>query len=165
MPTKLSRLAEGVMEAAWSGEVILVPAFFNIYSSSIFEPDKITLLRTLALLMLAAWLVKLFEEGGIHWERISLQGGWLRSVLRIPLIGLVMGLALVYLVATVFSITPFTSLWGSYQRLQGTYTTFSYLIIFLALVTNLRKRSQVERLIGVAIFTSLPISLYGILQR
>ena len=77
----------------------------------------------------------------------------------------VLALVLVYLVSTVFSITPFTSFWGSYQRLQGTYTTFSYLVVFLALLLNVRSRAQVERLISVAIFTSLPVSLYGVLQH
>ncbi len=64
MSTKLSRYADGLMEAAWLAALIVVPLFFNIYSSRIFEPDKITLLRTLALVILAAWLVKLVEEGG-----------------------------------------------------------------------------------------------------
>ena len=47
LSTKLSRYAEGVMEAAWLAAVIVVPVFFNVYSSRIFEPDKITLLRTI----------------------------------------------------------------------------------------------------------------------
>ncbi len=165
MPTKLSRLADGLMEACWLGAVLLVPAFFNIYSSRIFEPDKITLLRTLALVIIAAWLIKLFEQRGVKNEFITDHGGGLRGLLRFPLMPLVLTLALVYLISTIFSITPFTSFWGSYQRLQGTYTTYSYLIIFLALLLNVRSRSQIERLISVAILTSLPISLYGILQH
>ena len=51
------------MEAAWLAAVMLVPLFFNIYSSRIFEPDKLTLLRSLALVILAAWLVKLHRGG------------------------------------------------------------------------------------------------------
>ncbi len=82
MPTKLSRYAEGVMEAAWLGAILLTPVFFNIYSSRIFEPDKITLLRTLALVILVAWLVKLFEEGGFRWERIPQDGGPLQIARR-----------------------------------------------------------------------------------
>lgn len=165
MSTKLSRYAEGLMEAAWLAAVIVVPLFFNIYSSRIFEPDKITLLRTLALIILAAWIVKLFEEGGVRWERISKGDVWWKTVIRLPLIAPVCALLLVYLIATIFSVTPRVSLFGSYQRLQGTYTTFSYIVIFFAMVVNLRRRAQVERLIGAAIIASLPVSLYGILQR
>jgi tetratricopeptide (TPR) repeat protein len=165
LATKLSRYAEGVMEAAWLAAVMLVPVFFNIYSSRIFEPDKITMLRTLALVTMAAWLVKLFEQGGFRWERIPRADGWFKSIMRVPLIAPVFALALIYILATIFSVTPYTSLWGSYQRLQGTYTMFSYLLIFAALVVNLRHRSQVQRLISVAILSSLPVSLYGVLQR
>ena len=165
MTTRLSQYADGVMEAAWLAAVLLTPVFFDIYSSRIFEPDKITLLRTLALVTLAAWLVKLYEAGGVRWERISPDGGVFNALRRIPLILPVALFALVYLIAVIFSITPFTSLWGSYQRLQGFYTTLSYLTLFAALAANLRRRAQLERVITIAILASLPVSLYGILQH
>jgi tetratricopeptide (TPR) repeat protein/O-antigen ligase len=153
------------MEAAWLAAVIVAPVFFNVYSSRIFEPDKITLIRTLALVGLAAWMVKLIEEGGLHWERIPRGENWLKSLLRIPLIAPVAGMFVIYLVSTIFSVTPYTSLWGSYQRLQGTYSTFSYMAIFVILAVNLRRRAQVERLISVIVLASMPVGLYGILQR
>ncbi|MBN1148421.1 MAG: O-antigen ligase family protein [Anaerolineales bacterium] len=165
MPTKLSRYAEGLMEAGWLAALIVAPVFFNIYSSRIFEPDKATLLRTLALVILAAWLIKLFEQGGLRWERLETDEPRWKTLLRIPLVAPVLILALAYLLSTIFSITPGVSLWGSYQRLQGTYTTFSYLVVFASMAVNLRRREQVERLIGVAILASLPVSLYGVLQR
>jgi len=165
LPTKLSRYAEGVMEAAWLAAVMLVPLFFNIYSSRIFEPDKLTLLRSLALVILVAWLVKLIEEGGFRWERLTQPGGGLKAILQIPLVPIVFALVASYLVSTILSVTPFTSLWGSYQRLQGTYSTFAYLMVFFSMIANLRQRAQVERLFSVVILSSLPVSLYGILQR
>ncbi|HEX7976390.1 MAG TPA: O-antigen ligase family protein [Anaerolineales bacterium] len=165
METKLSRFATGVMEAAWLIALVLVPLFFDVYSSRIFEPDKITLLRSVALLILAAWVVKIVEEGGFHWDRVRLEApGW-RGLLRIPMVAPVLALIGVYLIATAFSLIPSVSFWGSYQRLQGTYTTFSYLVIFAAILVNLRKQAQVERLISAVILVSLPISIYGILQR
>jgi O-antigen ligase/tetratricopeptide (TPR) repeat protein len=153
------------MEAGWLAAVIVVPVFFNVYSSRIFEPDKITLLRTLALVILAAWLIKLFEEGGARWERVDGGESRWKALLRVPLIAPTLALALVYLIATVISVTPRVSLWGSYQRLQGTYSTFAYLVVFAAMVANLRSRAQVERLIGAAILASLPVSLYGVVQH
>ena len=165
MPNKLSRYAEGIMEAAWLTAVILVPVFFNVFSSRIFEPDKIAWLRTLALVILAAWLVKLAAEGGVRWEKLEPGDVPWRAFLKIPLVGPVLGIVVVYLIATLFSVAPATSFWGSYQRLQGTYTTFSYLIVFGALAGNLRRRVQIERLITTIILASLPVSLYGILQR
>lgn len=165
MLTKLSRYCDGIMEAAWLFAIVAIPVFFNVYSSRIFEPDKLTILRSLALLILAAWIVKLLEGGRIRWERLQPGESPFKTILKLPLIAPVFALAVVYIISTIFSVTPRTSFWGSYQRLQGTYTTFSYLVVFLAMICNLRKRTQVDRLITTAILTSLPISLYGILQR
>jgi tetratricopeptide (TPR) repeat protein len=165
MPTKLSRFCLGVMEAAWLTAISVVPIFFNIYSSRIFEPDKITILRSLALLTLAAWAIKLIDEGGIKWKAQTGNTSLFKYLWNYPLIAPVIGIVIVYSVSTIFSVTPSTSFFGSYQRLQGTYTTLSYLIIFFSITVNLRKREQVNRLITTVILASLPISLYGLLQR
>ncbi len=165
MPTKLSRFCDAMMEAAWLAAVILAPVFFNIYSSRIFEPDKITIVRSLALLILGLWSVKLLDESRVRWDRLELKEPVWKFLLKFPMLAPVFVMTLVYLVSTILSVTPRASLWGSYQRLQGTYTTFSYLVIFAALLVNLRRKTQVQRLISVVIISSLPISLYGILQR
>lgn len=165
MPTKLSRYLEGVMEAAWLAAIILVPLFFDIYSSRIFEPDKITLLRSLVLIILVAWVVKLLSEDGLRWDKFQPGESWIKTLYKIPLAIPVIALVVIYTLSTIFSVTPRNSLWGSYQRLQGTYTTFSYLVIFISIAATMRKRVQVERLLTILIITSLPISLYGILQH
>ena len=71
----------------------------------------------------------------------------------------------VYLVSTAFSLVPYTSLIGSYQRLQGTHTLFAYLVLFFALLTGMRTRRQLSRLITMLILSSLPVALYGIIQH
>ncbi len=165
MPTRLSKFCEGMMEAAWLTVVIVVPLFFNVYSSRIFEPDKIALLRSLALLILAAWVVKIVDEGKKSWEGLLKGMTRWETLKRTPLLIPVLALLILYGLATVFSVTPRVSLWGSYQRLQGTYTTLSYILVFAAMAVNMRHRDQVERLITTIILTSLPVSLYGVLQR
>ncbi len=166
MQTKLSRFSEGLMEAVWLAALIIVPVFFNVYSSRIFEPDKIAIMRSLALVGLGAWLVKAVEEGGVHWENFRREGeSSFRAFLRTPLLPYVAALALVYVIATLFSVTPRVSFWGSYQRLQGTYTMLSYMVIFSMVAATLRRKAQIERLVSVVILASLPIGLYGILQR
>jgi len=165
MPTKLSRYAEGAMEAAWIAAIIMTPLFFNKYSSRIFEPDKATLLRTLALIILGAWLIKTTEMGVSKRDPDKSWGQNFLQLLGEPIIPFVFVLAIVYTVSTLLSVTPSISFWGSYQRLQGFYTTLAYIIVFAALTVNLRKKEQVERLITAAILTSLPVSLYGVLQR
>jgi hypothetical protein len=63
MQTKLSIFCEKLIEAGWLASLILVPVFFNIYSARSFEPDKLTLMRSIALVMALAWLIKLAETG------------------------------------------------------------------------------------------------------
>ena len=166
MSTRLSRYCSHVIEAGWLTAVVVVPLFFDVYSSRVFEPDKLTLLRSIALLMIVAWLIKTLEEArkeassGIGrasdlWDRI-------RSV---PLVFPTLLLAGVYLLSTLGSVTPRVSLWGSYQRLQGTYTTLAYLVLFFLILQHLRRQSQVRRLVSTVIVVSLPISVYGLIQH
>jgi len=152
------------MEAAWLLALILTPLFFNVYSSRVFEPDKIALVRSLALIVIAAWGVKLSAEGSLRIEAkdgANPLAGFFRKPLMLPVTALVV----VYLLSTLLSVSWYASVLGSYQRMQGTFTTFSYLVMFAAIVGNLRRRAQVERLLTTVIVTSLPIAFYGILQR
>ena len=58
MTRKIARYCDIVMELGWLLAIITIPLYFNIYTSRVFEPDKITILRSFAVIMAAAWLVK-----------------------------------------------------------------------------------------------------------
>ncbi len=156
--TKLSTFCDKVLEMGWLLAVVVTPLFFNVYSSRVFEPDKLTTLRTLALVMAAVWLVKIIEERA-HGRR-DVGFSW-----QTPLVTPTLFMVAVYLVSTVLSVNPWVSFFGSYQRLQGTYTTLAYIVLFLVILQGLRNRAQVERLLTVIILNSLPIALYGLVQR
>src|SRR5262245_61029272 len=167
MSNRLSRYCDGVMEACWLLALILAPLFFNIYSSRVFEPDKIALVRSLALITGAAWLIKLLSEGGPRFT-IPLPAsryGPIAGFYRLPLVVPVLAVVAIYIISTIFSVSPHATVYGSYQRMQGTFSTFSYIVLFAAIAANLRRRAQVERIITTVILTSLPISVYGLLQR
>ncbi len=156
--SKLSLWCDRFIEAGWLAALIVAPLFFNIYSSRVFEPDKLTTVRSIALVMATAWLVKWVEErkNPNRENRIS----W-----RTPLVLPTLLLVAIYMISTALSVAPRTSLLGSYQRLQGTYTTFSYIVIFLMIIQGMRTRVQLDRLINLIIITSLPIAIYGLIQR
>ena len=156
--TKLGTFCDKILEIGWLLAVIITPLFFNVYSSRVFEPDKLTTLRTVAVVMAAAWLVKYIEE------RASGQQG-LEITWRTPLVLPTLFTVIVYLLSTLLSVTSRVSFLGSYQRLQGTYTTLSYIVVFLIILQGLRTRAQLDRLITVIIVNSLPIALYGLIQR
>ncbi len=167
--TKLSVFCDHVIEAGWLAAVIVVPLFFNVYSSRVFEPDKLTLLRSIAVFMALAWLVKVLDTGLTTSQPAR---GNTQDATRIPylirttpLVLPTLLLVAVYLLSTATSIVPHISFWGSYQRLQGTYTTLSYIIISLLILQGLRTREQLDRLITAIILTSLPVALYGLIQH
>jgi tetratricopeptide (TPR) repeat protein len=167
MRTKIGVFCDRVLEVAWLLAIITVPTFFNIYSSRVYEPDKLTFLRSIAVLVIAFWLIRLIEQGE---RRPSESGGSERLdvgalIKDTPLALPTLLLVGVYILSTITSIVPGVSLWGSYQRLQGTYTTLSYIVIFAIMLQTLRTRAQIDRLVMMAILVSVPISFYGILQH
>ncbi len=180
--TKLDAWLNGIIEAGWLAALVLAPLFFNVFSSRVFEPDKISLIRSIALVMLLAWLVKL-ANGGQPWlpafsatpaaspateESVANDDasprGWQR-VVRLPLLIPIILLVAAYLISTSFGVARFVSWWGSYQRLQGTYTFLSYIIIALLTMAHLRHPDQIRRLQHAVVVTSLPIAIYGIIQH
>jgi len=167
METRLSVFCERVIEAGWLAAVIVVPLFFDVYSSRVFEPDKLSLLRSIALVMIVAWLVRLLEGRLRTREQDSSleQDGGVLGFLRLPLVIPTLMVVSVHTLTTITSVVPGVSFWGSYQRLQGTYTFLSYVVVFLLILNTLRSRQQLERLLTVIVVTSLPVALYGIIQH
>jgi cyclophilin family peptidyl-prolyl cis-trans isomerase/Flp pilus assembly protein TadD len=170
MRSKLGLFCDKILEAGWLAAAIIVPLFFNIYSQRVFEPDKLSLLRSIALMMSVAWIIRAAED----WRMRNAEGNasatstrlsvW-QHVHKTPLVLPTLLLVLVYLVSTATSVVPSVSFWGSYQRLQGTYTTLSYIVIFFLALDGLRTKRQLNRLTTVTILVSFPIALYGLIQH
>ena len=165
MNSKLSQWCDGLIEAGWLAAIIAIPLFFNIHSDRVFEPDKITLLRSIAVMMSVAWLVKFFDQRSWHQLKTWFSPKRTESIWRVPFVLPIFLLVLSYLISTLFSVTPSVSLAGSYQRLQGTYSTFSYIVVFALIAVTMRRREQVSRLVTFIIITSIPVAFYGLLQR
>ena len=165
MESRLAKFARGIMEAAWLLALVVAPLYFDVQSDRVFEPDKIELVRWLAFIAGAAWIVWAVDTGwslrhpGESWRDAG------RRLLQIPLVAPTLLVIFSYALSTALSVTPYISFFGSYQRLQGTWTTYSYIVLFAVMLSQLRQREQLERLITVVVVTSVPISLYGILQH
>jgi len=170
MQTKLSVFCAKVIEAGWLLAVVITPLFFNGNSNRVFEPDKISILRSIVLVMIGAWIIKIIDGSYLHQvpdiqQKEKHKLSFWKRILKTPLVLPTILLAVSYTLSTMLSVMPRISLLGSYQRLQGTYTTFSYIVIFFLMLDTIRKQEQVDRLCSSIILTSLPISLYGILQH
>jgi cyclophilin family peptidyl-prolyl cis-trans isomerase/tetratricopeptide (TPR) repeat protein len=164
MPSKLSQWCNAFIEAGWLIAIVSIPLFFNIHSDRVFEPDKLTLLRSLALLMAGAWLVGFIDRQG--WDNVDWpKWDHPKSIWRMPFVLPVFLLVVVYIISSLFSVTPVVSWTGSYQRLQGTYTTLAYIVVFALVASTMRTEAQVKRVVTAVIITSIPISFYAILQH
>ena len=164
MDSRLSRWCDGLLEAGWLVAILAIPLFFNIHSERVFEPDKLALLRSLALVMSAVWLARLVDNRA--WQNLGrLRPSNAAAIWHRPFVLPVLALVLVYALATLFSISPRVSWIGSYQRLQGTYTTLSYIVIFTLMAATIRTPSQVRRIVSTAIVASIPVALYGMIQH
>ena len=164
MASKLSRICDGLLEAGWLAALISVPLFFNIHSERVFEPDKVAILRSIAVLLFVALLVKgidqfqRFDRRRLHWRHGA-------SIWRMPFVLPIAALTSVYLISTLLSITPRISWLGSYQRSQGTYTMLAYILFFVAGASAMRNRNQVSRIPTAIIIASIPVAFYGLLQH
>ena len=111
-PLALPRWCAQAIEVSWLAAAVAVPLTFNPWGYNAFELPKSLLLRVLALLMGLATLVRAVEErGGSDRTR----RGRSLPLLLWPVLAFGLALAL----ATVLSVNPRASLWGSYERRLG----------------------------------------------
>src|SRR3954466_9135339 len=169
--TTIALWCERIIEAGWLFALVFIPSYFNLLSSRHFEPDKATSLRAIVLIMVAAGIIRALDLRSHTAARTdqtasqSLPKRIWQRLNAIPLALPTLLYAVVFLFATATSVVPATSFWGSYQRLQGTYTNLSYIGLAMMIVLTLRRREQLERLITVAILGSLPAVGYGLVQH
>jgi len=170
--TSISVWCERIIEGGWLLALMLIPNYFNLLSSRHFEPDKATTLRAIVLVMSAAGIVRVIDlwEQRSH-SRSDAQSNaqpsvslWQRIV-SVPLLLSVLIYVGVFIFTTITSVVPWVSWWGSYQRLQGTYTNLSYIGLAVLVATTLRRREQLDRLITVMILSSLVAVGYGLVQH
>jgi tetratricopeptide (TPR) repeat protein len=168
--TVIATWCDRVIEGGWLLALVLIPAYFNLLSARHFEPDKATTLRAIVLVMLAAVLIRWLDGVGATPRAASAeQQGILRRLWQrlrsIPLAVPTLVYAAVFLFATLVSVAPQTSFWGSYQRLQGTYTNLSYMALAAMVALNLRSREQLDRFVTVTVLGSLVAIGYGLVQH
>ena len=156
----ISAWASRALEWCWLCTILIIPSYFNLLSARHFEPDKAILLRAIATVMLA------LAAAGWVARRAQHTPSRLRTTLPdMPLTYSVVAYVVIFLFATATSIVPTVSFWGSYQRLQGTYTNIAYIAIALIIVTHLRTREQLWRLLGAVVLSGLIPTLYGVVQH
>ena len=162
MSSKLQACCSALIESCWLAAIVVIPLFFNISSVQVFEPDKVFILKLLALLAASAGLLKWIDSRQPEQNPAGQSASV--PVLKHPMVYPVLALAAAYIVSSLFSILPFQSWNGLYSRAQGALTFCSYVILCLAVIAELKSRAQLRRIQYAFVIASLPIAAYTILQ-
>ncbi len=168
---KIIKYCDAVIESAWLMALIVTPLFFMIEAFRVSEPIKIYVFQSITWVGTTAWIIKglWFLTSGnlksIFANKINYRELLLKPFHNRPILVIVAGLVFGYILSTVFSISPLASLTGTYTRLDGLITLFTYLIFFLLILFNLNSREQAERIILVLAAVCFFIDGYAILQH
>ncbi|MFH1227902.1 MAG: O-antigen ligase family protein [Planctomycetota bacterium] len=151
--SKVGLFCDKVIEACWLLALIIAPLFFNYHSNTVFDPDKSALIRSIAIVMLMAFIIRKAESGSKNTK-------WLNWISAVTIL-----LFASYLFSSIVGVSFHTSWWGSYSRGQGTYTLLGYFAIFIITLVSLKSTDQTSRIITTIILTSIPILFYGFAQK
>jgi hypothetical protein len=147
--------------------ILLLPVFVNPFDVYPYEPSKVILFRVIVILMLVFATPSLIsfvrQNPGLSLTKISnyrkISSIWNDHTLVLP----ALVYALVYILATLFSVDRNVSLWGLGDR-QGMATMLSIVVFFLLLSAILNSWKQMESLVNALIIGSIAVSLYGWVQ-
>lgn len=113
---------------------------------------KLTLFQILVALLLAIYFILWALNPDKYKPRLT----WLT---------LIVGLfAVVLILSTIFSIQPFTSLWGSAFRMNGLFSYLHFFVYFWILSWVIKGSKQWLKLLQITIFASLAVILYGLVE-
>lgn len=136
----------------------LIPLIFSHLSSELFEFPKFIVLLAATIIITASWIAHFVQHR--DWNFFPIHSPRHRL-----LVYSILAVLLTQILATIFSIHPYTSFWGYYSRFhQGLLTTICYTILFFAGIKWLDNKST-QKLIKLSINTSLIISLIAILEH
>ncbi len=175
----LTTYVERGIEGLWLLIAALVPLLFVppgfVLSEAVnayVEVPKTTAFRFLVGLMTILWIAEWVLKGGLNRQySIANCYGRITSWLSQESSRWVMVAAIFYVVVAIITTSLsqsfWISLWGEVSGQFGysLYTTFSYFMLFVIIVTHLKTRPQLWRLLGVIVVTGALVSLYGILQH
>lgn len=153
-PSVASGRSLDVPAAALLAALVAVPSYFNIQSNTSFEPDKGTVIRSLAVLALLPMVVEVWR----HWRQGELRN-W-RPGLSFAVLG---GLVVVAGLATLASVDPVTSFWGGYERSYGWLAVLvGAILVVVAYRSTLAGHTWL--LVEASLIGATVPALYGLLQ-
>ncbi len=146
--------------------VIGTPLLFTSYTRSVFEVNKLLILRIITLLTYGLWLLRyiLFKDNGYDTSKeksYSILGfRWQKIGLEWPMV-IWIGFNIL---STLFSQNVRVSIIGAYDRWEGIITVVNYILLWLMFAKLITKKFQLEWVLGGIIFPAALSACYGIFQ-
>ncbi len=134
--------------------IFLLPIYFAWFQENftVFDLNKSAALHLFLAVAFIAWLLEAALRG-----RFIIFGGR-------RLIGLFGILGVVFLLSTLFSLHPQISLWGSYERQQGLYNLWHYIVFSFLVIQSLGDESGRKMVLRSLMASSALVCLYGLAQ-
>lgn len=132
--------------------VLSIPLYFRFNTEELFEFNKMILVYLVTVLIGTAWVFRMVLEKRIIFRRT-------------PLDYFIVLFLFSQLISTLFSIHPYTSIFGYYSRFNGgLLSTISYILLYYAFVNNFKKQDL--KILFLSSFASaFLVSLYAILEH
>ncbi|HSN56100.1 MAG TPA: hypothetical protein VLT32_15605, partial [Candidatus Sulfomarinibacteraceae bacterium] len=150
---------EGILEAGWLAVIVAMPLAVNPYSRGMFDPDKAALLRAVAVVMLASWLLKV-ASGGRPWRGLPAA-----AASRAPLAGIAVLVLASTLAAALFSIDPVRSWWGGDLRGMGALDGVAAIAVFGMALAHLREWRQLRRAVLALVLAGATVAILALAQH
>ncbi len=155
--TQLSAWCAGLLEAAVLAVVTAAPLLVNHQGFRAFELPKAAVVLTFALLAAAVGLVALIEGGAATREGLV-------AAARVGLVRATLAVVAIEAVATLLSIVPRVSFFGSPERAQGWLALAACAVLFAATAAVARVPQRRRRIVGALIAGSVPVAVYALAQ-
>ncbi|MFC1755675.1 O-antigen ligase family protein, partial [Thermoproteota archaeon] len=152
--------------------IIGIPLVFTSFTRSVFEVNKMLLLRLITALVCGFWLVRTFfykdnsiesccESADTPKHAYSIFGyKWKKTGLELPIL-IWLG---INILSTIFSENIRTSIIGSYDRWEGLITVFNYMFLLLIVAKLVTSKWQLHVLFAGFMLSAGFSALYGVFQ-
>jgi len=130
----------------------LLPLIYSPYSYSYFEMPKLFLLRTITIISLTAWIIKIIVDGKIELKKTLIGPFWLLFLVTAC-------------IATTQSINQHISIYGELYRYEGLLTLANYALLFFIVHNYFDSKQTKQTWLNCLMGSALIVSLLSIFQR
>ncbi|MFA5879186.1 MAG: O-antigen ligase family protein [Candidatus Margulisiibacteriota bacterium] len=164
--SKFNRWFEIIFLALLLILIIGIPLVFTPYTRSVFEVNKLLLLRVITIIVCFLWFFRflLLKANNITEKKPKYSFtilSWQKIGLELPIL-FWLGFNLL---STVFSVNIKISLLGAYDRWEGIFTVVTYAILIYMYAKLITKPYQLFILIAGILFSGFISAFYGIIQN